>query len=340
MTLSIRRTWRAGGVVAGLFLASCMSAIAGDVLFVNNRAGNDAYDGSSATMLGHGIGPVHSVQTALRRAKPGDTIVLMPTGHAYTEPIVVPARSSLGQAKYPITIEGNGVELFGGREIPPEHWQYTSGGVYRLRRPFQPTGVLTSLNGTITRHNCKLWGPAPTLERGEYAFWRGHYYFKPGKPFDLESHQLAESVHNSGIVVDRTSHVVIRNFRIHGFRNDAIQVRGPASSVCIENCLLADNGRAGVFVATNAFAEINGSFIKDNIQAGVIVDNHARLALNAVSIAGDAEPSVVDGTATLDDLGGVPTRLRDGPFLLPPEWPPANALPEELPPEEAEPLDR
>lgn len=336
--MSIGRNWR-GGVLWLVAAAGVGPAWGGDVLFVNNRAGYDGYDGRSAYMLGHGLGPVRSVQTALRRARPGDTIVLLPTGYPYTEPIAVPARSSLGQAKYPITIEGNGVELVGYRAIPTDHWQHVSGGVYRLRRPFAPTGVITSLAGTITREPCELWGPPPTLERGKYAFWQGHFYVKPARPLDLESHALAESAQNAGIIVDRTSHVIIRNFRIRGFRHDAIQVIGPASGVRIENCLLAESGRAGLSVRTNASVELIGSFVTDNAKAGVLVDNVANLRLDRVSIDGNAERARVEATARLEDLGGTPEPLADGPFLLPPDWPTGRPAEPELP-EAFEPKER
>lgn len=330
-----RRIFPTAILAAAALAAGARSA----TFYVNNLIGHDRYDGRTPTAQGTGVGPVKTVQAAIRRAQSGDVVLLLPTGAPYTEPIVVPARSGLGVKGYPLTIEGNGVELVGYRPIDPYHWDYASQGVYRLRRPFQPTGVLFSLSGGLPRKTCELWGPMPSLERGEYAFWAGHFYIRPARPFGIEDHALAESFVPAGVVVDRTSHVVIRNLRIRGFRDDAVQVKGPAEGVRIERCLLADNGRAGISTTTNTSVDMVGCFVTGNVKFGVVAENHARLALESCAVEANGRERRTDDTASLERRGGPPEPLQPGPFLVPPYWdraqrPPDLTLPEEVKPTE------
>jgi hypothetical protein len=327
-------------VLAAMVGAAALAASARSATFyVNNLVGHDRYDGRAYSAQGSGVGPVKSVQTAIRRAQSGDVVVLLPTGAPYTEPIVVPARSGLGAPGHPLTIEGNGVELVGFRPIDPYHWDYASQGVYRLRRPFQPTGVLFSLSGALRRKSCELWGPMPSLERGEYAFWAGRYYVRPARPFGIADYALAESFAPAGVVVDRTSHVVIRNLRIRGFRDDAVQVKGPAEGVRIERCLLAENGRAGFSATTNTSVDMVGCFVTGNVKFGLVAENHARLTLESCVVEANGRESRMDDTASVQRRGGPPEPLRPGPFLAPEHWdraePPLDlTLPEEVRPTE------
>ena len=79
-------------------------------IYVDNRAGSDSYNGQTPVHVGPKLGPVRSVQTALRRVSRGGTIIILPTSVPYEESFTIDAKQSLGTAKYPLVIEGNGVE--------------------------------------------------------------------------------------------------------------------------------------------------------------------------------------------------------------------------------------
>lgn len=287
-------------------------------IYVDNRAGSDSYNGRTPSHQGPSLGPVRSIQTALRRVSPGGTIILLPTNAPYTEDFTI--NKTLGSPRYPLVIEGNGVEFVGFQPINVEAWQHEQSGTYRLIDP-NPLAVLIYSQGNLLTPSLSGDSPdRPSLEEGEWTQWKGTVYFRPGLKQSIDSYELSKTVRPAAIVVDRASNVVLRNFRIRGYGLDAIQVRGPAKGVRIEGCEIAQTVRAGVAAFTNVDLEVKGCRIAATGTSGVIVDNYVRLGLESVTIEESPERVVAGNTSTVDDRGGEALPIAKGPFIRPVGW--------------------
>ena len=295
-------------VVCWLVQSSCAGTV-----FVDNRSGSDRNNGRSPHPQGSSIGPVRTLQAALRRALPTDEVVCLKTDHPYKDTFVISGLLKLGSEAKPFVIDGNGVELVGTTRVDPYTWEHVKGGVYRLQRPFQPSSILESFREPIPRHPTALWGPMPKLKEETYAFWQGHLYFRPANGKYPSDYELGAGTRLAGILVDKASHIVIRNFRIHGFRMDAIQVRGPVSGVRIEQCEFARNGRCGLSVYTSARVVASDCHIENNVKAGVLADNFARVSLDDCSIVDNGVPILANATATVERHGEVARPLLQTP---------------------------
>ena len=88
-------------------------------IYVNNAAGNDRYDGQSEQQSGERLGPVRTIQRALRLATASDRIVLANTGVPYRESITLFGRRNSGLEDFPFIINGNGAILEGADPVRP-----------------------------------------------------------------------------------------------------------------------------------------------------------------------------------------------------------------------------
>ena len=210
--------------------------------------------------------------------------------------------------------------LVGYQSIAPESWQHEQGGVYRLNQPFALTTLLYSSKTMLPPVAQEKHVAIPSLLEGEWAAWKGSIYFRPALARTIASYDLAQSVKPSAILVDRASYVVIRNFRMRGYGLDAIQVRGPAEGIRIEDCEISETVRAGISAFNNVKAEIAGCRILESGKAGVLADNFVRLGLEAVSIENSPERLIAGTNSSIDDRGGATVPLAKGPFIRPTGW--------------------
>ena len=321
MTFRFPRSQRTVWIVAlvGVFVASPFAQCATPI-YVDNRAGSDSYNGQSPSHAGPSLGPVRSIQAALRRVSAGGTIIILPTNAPYTEDFVINAKHSLGTERFPLTIEGNGVEFIGFQPIAPEGWEHVKGGVYRLVRPYQLTTLLYSGGKNLTPVPDDAKAEFPSLLEGEWTESRGSVYFRPALERSIDSYELSQSVKPAAIVVDRASHVVIRNFRLRGYGLDAIHVRGPAKGIKIERCEITDTVRSGIAAFNNVDAEVVGCHVKNIGKAGVLAENYVKLGLESMTIENSPDRMIAGTNAVINDRGGDATPLAKGPFIRPVGW--------------------
>lgn len=303
-------------MIAAWLLGSSFSAQAMDI-YVHNQIGSDANRGVSAVVRGVGDGPVRTIAAALRRVPRGGRIVVLPSPVPYRESIHINGTVNQGYQDSPLIIEGNGVELLGDRPIEHTEWNYVRSGTFRLSRPDATTGVLF-LGGKRVPFdpsvNAGQLNPSPE----SYAIFRGSYYFNLPAGKGIRDYPLSESLLDSGVFIHRASHVVVRNFRIRGFSLDAVQVRGPVEGIRIQNCLLADSGRAGVSGYTLSDVELENCFLENNTKIGALAENTSTLYLKSCLVTGSPQELVFSQRSDIRKSGGDPEPLQSGPFLVPP----------------------
>jgi hypothetical protein len=301
---------------ARLFVLIC--AVAGPALgqktiYVDNRNGNDAAAGLAAKYSGRNQGPVQTVQTALRRVPNGGRIVLLPTAAPYAEPFVIDG-GSRGTAHQPLVIEGNGNLLIGEVPIDPEDWQPFTRSV--VRHPHPMTSMTRFLAGAETIPIALV--PQPNdLPAEHLTFHDGQVYFCPRPGARIEDYDLRRTSPPAAIMINRASHIVLRHFRIRGYRIDGIQVKGPADDIRIEDCVVEGASRAGLSVSTNSRVAVTNVSFVGNRKVGVLVDNVANVVLDRVAVADSVEHDRCSPDSRLVDRGGQFTPFPEGPFTDP-----------------------
>lgn len=290
---------------------------AGEVTYVDHRKGSDRFDGSTPFYAGPGVGPVRSIQAAIRRVATGGKIVLLPSDIPFTQSFVIDRREPLGVRGNPLIIEGNGNRILGGRALPP------SSSTNRTAHTHRPLTVQFASGQTIESRQRPLVPWQRTVEM--LGSFPPHGRFLPTErkpPLD-----------RAAIILVGESHVTIRNLKIEGFALDGIQIRGPAYDIRVEQCEIEGNGRAGLAILTNVNAVIADSIIARNASSGIVADNIVRLELERVAHHDQPVPLDVTKTVTVTERPGEPVI----PEVTPTTPPTADPLPE---PEIVDPIER
>lgn len=95
--------------------------------YVNNRTGQDAFDGLAAEPAGDGkAGPLATIMAAVRKADVGSLIVVANTGEPYRERVSIEGYRK-GRAARPLVIEGSGATVTGLVRVAPERWKALEG---------------------------------------------------------------------------------------------------------------------------------------------------------------------------------------------------------------------
>ncbi|MCH7687838.1 MAG: hypothetical protein IH899_14335, partial [Planctomycetes bacterium] len=193
------------------------------IIYVDNRRGSDAFDGSEPEPIDTRSGPVKSIRRATLLAKPSDTIVLANTGVPYFESISLTGSRHSGIGEIPFRIVGNGSIVDGSRPVPAAAWKRIEEnlwkmtpwrkGHYQLLRGFQP----------IPEH--RLDSGADSLDSippGSWSAWRGSIYYR-AKPLE-QPEQIAFRVayHSVGLTFYKVQNVEIRDITFRHFRLDGL----------------------------------------------------------------------------------------------------------------------
>lgn len=312
----------------------------GDDIYVSNTIGRDEYNGQFPRFSGGGNGPYQTIQLAVRRANPGDRIVILPSDQPYREEVIIHGGRVHGWERFPIVIEGNGVEWTGERPIERDEWVYLDNGIYQTAGLTQVLGILALAGGNLERLNHPMWGERPTLEPRQYALWQGSFLLRVGERERIDSYKCTVSHLDCGLLICQAPNLILRNLRMRGFRLDAVQVRGPVQSVRFENCLFGNNGRAGVAVVTAGRVDLSNCFLENNARTAAVVGNHSSLTLASCALTGSPQDSSCDATSRLTRSGGAPHPLQKGPFVIPEGFlrePPRRGEPKPVEPAENKP---
>src|SRR5438045_4142854 len=112
--------------VCFLVVAFSRCALAAD-WFVDNRIGDDLYDGRLASPADVRSGPVKTIGRALEHVQAGDAVYIANHGFPYFESLQVVGSRFTG-----VTIEGNGAVVSGAKIVPFEAWRYMGNDTWRF----------------------------------------------------------------------------------------------------------------------------------------------------------------------------------------------------------------
>lgn len=283
-------------------------------IFVDNRAGDDRWNGQSAIQLGEQVGPVRTITRALRLAIAGTRVVLLPTGEPYHEAVTAHGRSVHALPDNPIILEGNAQQLIGWRGIEPSKWEYTSVGHWILADAFRVHAILARAGRPLAFVTPHFHGERPAVPSNGYALWDGLVLFHSPTGAARPSGEYQLSDLEAGLFIDSVSNLVVRNLTIGGFALDGVQIRGPARNIRFEGCRMADNGRSGIAVLGNGRATVSNSYLEGNLMFPVLVEHSSRLRLDSTRVSGDA---VADESSRLEREGDSPKPLVARPIVVP-----------------------
>lgn len=291
-------------VVLAASLSLVLAAFSPTVLratdfYVDNRAGDDRFDGSSPLTSQAGAGPFRSIARALRAVSKGDRISVANTGVPYRESLTVQGGRQSG-----LELLGNGAILDGLAAVPPRAWKPAGGGLFRLatqRMSYQ----LLYLDGRPASRVAVSPGDLrlPALQPLQWCLFERYIYFRPEPGKLPDEYDLAHTGLPVGITLYETRQILIRDLIVQGFQLDGVNAHdivfdatfqrvtfrgnarsgisvGGASQVRVEDCISGSNGAAQL--RTEAWSHvrvIGGQLIEDTAPA--VVQDGGQLQIEA-----------------------------------------------------------
>ncbi|MCA9016707.1 MAG: right-handed parallel beta-helix repeat-containing protein [Planctomycetaceae bacterium] len=257
--------FKSGLLCLTLLLCGLQPAVA-RVIYVDNRAGNNALNGLSPKIVDGNNGPVKTIQRALDYAQQGDKIILINNKTPYYESISLSGKRFCGIGKEKFTILGNGATLNGTIKIPMNGWKQLANGLWKVT-PYRKGYFNLYLDGKAVpeyqpekEQSVKL----DDIPAGNWAVHQGAIYYRgtknqlpPTEPFSL----AGKSVGLSLIDVDG---VYISDLNIENFRVDGINIHDRCKNVTLEKVTCSGNGRSGLSVNGTSQVEVIDSKLINN----------------------------------------------------------------------------
>ncbi|QDT97517.1 hypothetical protein V144x_29920 [Gimesia aquarii] len=255
------------------------------------------------------FGPVKSISRAIRIAKPGDTIHLLPI--VYRD--YAGFYGVQGEPGKPITLDGHGAILEGSDPLDPKQWQEVQPGLFRC------SNLLPHLNNAIISRWFFLWngkmnhmgrtskGPSAPLkkpeelESGEWTFIEdvsrkqsesnkifGDFYLKLSPGMELAKANIFVPTRSAGVQFssnkeNHNAHLIIRNLTATHPYNDGFNIHGHCEDVLFENIRAIECGDDGISAHETAQYRVDG-FVSIGNSTGICDTGDSQTSYNRVFI--------------------------------------------------------
>lgn len=275
--------------LTALILLSMTPATA-KVIYVNNRTGDDVFDGSSSEVGTLRAGPIRTLARASVLVGPGDEIEIANTGDVYFDALHLVGRNASGVTGHPTVVRGNGAVLDGSEPVAPGDWEPLGEGLWRLdpkgKHWFQLIRGADAV--TETKHDTSAGRPLPAS--GSWSSWKGSIYYRalPDELPPLEPYRLA--IKEAGIFFYGVHDVVVQDLTVRHFRLDGVNAHDQAYRVLLRNVVSEKNGRSGVFVGGSSKLVLSGGATNDNREASLLIKEQASADVREMKL--DVQPVV------------------------------------------------
>jgi len=230
-------------------------------LYVAVDTGDDHGKGSQAA-------PLRNISTAIKLAKPGDTIHVLPAGH----PIVqnVSFRGVFGTPEKPIVFDGMNNIFVGVKPLKPGEWTCVSPGLFKRTR----MGKISMVNRyfMVAEGKRQSMGRFNKFPKG-LAPWKAPEDLKPGEWTIIDTDPKNKNVHpfdqyvrlkekataadlsrwsepflcNGGVeFAGKNGCITVRNVITKHFWNDGFNIHGAAKQIAFENIAAVECGDDGI----------------------------------------------------------------------------------------------
>jgi hypothetical protein len=302
------RTWPP---ILAVFAATCLTVSAASArdIFVNNRSGDDRFTGHQRTTTPDGIGPVRTIEKALRLAQQGDRIQVENTGEPYRESLSLMGSRHSGYLLEPFVLAGNGAVLDGSAPIPANAWENYRGDkttegtktselwkpVFRFQPPRVQYQQLFLSGRPASRVPVRTADDEPPkLDSLQWCLHRGYIYFAVERQKLPGDYPLSYATKPAGISLLAVQNVVIQDFVIQGFHLDAINALESCRMVRVLRVTCRGNGRSGVSVGGASLVELDQCLVGDNGFAQLLTHPWSETHLQNSELVSNTAPAWVD----------------------------------------------
>lgn len=262
--------------VGAMLVIPCPRCVA-STIYVDNRFGNDSFDGASSEQVDVRSGPLKTIRRALEMARQGDTVVIANRGVPYYESISLSGRRHCGYREAKFTIVGNGAVVSGARLVPAAAWKEVAPDLWRFS-PWRKGHYQLILNGQPLPETPVARGAQtlPKIPAGQWAAWRGSIYYQAARFVAPSEQPFAFAADSVGLTLSEVHDVQIVGLSFRHFRLDGISAHSLCRNVVLEQVQSLGNGRAGLFVGgTSAVEAIECNFTNNRRHNILIRGRHA-----------------------------------------------------------------
>ncbi len=244
-------------------------------IYVDNRLGNDAFNGSVAIPQGALTGPVRTIGRGIALADRGDHIVIAKGSLPYFESISLSGPRSSGYPTVPFTIEGNGAILCGLRRVPAGGWERVSDDVWKLSLTkgtfIQLFREREQLQQLTIEQPLSLTERVDQLEPGQYLLNGQRVYYRQQAATEPARERFDFAADSVGVTLHNVRHIEIKDLTIFGFRVDGIHAQNLCDDVRLTNIQLHANGRSGLAATgSTTVTNSNVTFAENGVTEAVI----------------------------------------------------------------------
>jgi hypothetical protein len=270
------------------------AGVAARDLFVDNRAGDDRFDGTEPQTRGGGIGPFRTIARALRAVLPGDRIILANTGDPYRESVTVEGAKHSGSSYRDFEVWGNGATLDGSASIPGEAWESMGQGLWRFS-PQRKSHQLLFLDGVVADRVVVEPGAVtlPTLEPLQWCLFDRYLYFRPEEGRAPDEYALSHSALPVGITLHDVRRVTIRDLTIQGFQLDGINAHDNVFEATLDGLTCRGNARSGISVGGASRVRIQRCVLGNNGAAQLRTEGYCLVRLVDCQLLDGTAPAIV-----------------------------------------------
>lgn len=259
--MPIVRPWFAA--MLGIVVFSITLPAAARDIFLNNRAGDDHFDGRFAMSQGGPAGPVQTFAKALRIADSGDRIVVANTGVPYRESVSLSGPRHSGLNFKPLVIDGNGATLDGS--APAAGWQPVGGDVLRFQPERMAYGMLFLAGKPLARAPQVAPGESPAaLQPLQWRLHDGWIYFRVEPDHLPQQYPLSYAKLQVGLTLYKVENVVITNLVVQGFELDGINCQDVRGGTTLDHITARWNGRSGIAVCGASHVLLDACLVEGN----------------------------------------------------------------------------
>ncbi len=287
-------------------MIAIVSVASGRDLYVDNRAGDDRFDGSIATSVDPGRGPFRTISRAVCAAQAGDRILLANTGSAYREGISLVGSPHSGTAYSPFVIEGQGAGARWFSAVTPGAWQFAVDDVFRFqpeRKQFQElflNGYPVKRVETTAANAVAEVGTARVGAGGRVDL----FLRRAGQTAARLCATYAKL--SVGITVYKADDVLVHNLTVQGFQLDGINFHDATGPCRLIEVTSRNNGRSGVAVVGASTVELHSCTLTSNAICQLFMDDYSTCDLIHCELAGDRVAKWLIGKHAVLNVDGVP----------------------------------
>ena len=265
------------GLLCLIILLCGFQPVDARVIYVDNRAGNNALNGFSPKIVDGNNGPVKTIQRALDYARRGDKIILINNNIPYYESISLAGKRFSGIGKENFTILGNGATLNGSIKVPMNGWKQLANNLWKVT-PYRKGYFNLYLNGKILpeyQPEKKQPVKLDEIPAGKWAVYQGAIYYRGKKNQLPPAEDFSLAGKSVGVSLIDVEGVSISDLNIENFRIDGINVHDRCKNVVLENVTCSGNGRSGLSVNGTSQVEVIDSKLINNRVEDLLVTEQA-----------------------------------------------------------------